>query len=146
MTTSVLIVDDELFIVELYRDILQLRGYKVMATAFDGEEAVRRYSSSEEKPDVIIMDHRMPVMNGVEATREQPDSEDHIRERGRPRREGGTGGGGRRVPPQAVPDGRPHREDGAGFQALKGAWGPTCRRPTKCDKLNYQANILERRL
>ena len=68
--TSVLIVDDELFIVELYRDILQLRGYKVMGTAFDGEEAVRRYTSSNEKPDIIIMDHRMPVMNGVEATKE----------------------------------------------------------------------------
>ena len=70
MTTSVLIVDDELFIVELYRDILQLRGYKVLGTAFDGEEAIRKYGNSDEKPDVIIMDHRMPVMNGVEATRE----------------------------------------------------------------------------
>jgi len=68
--TSVMIVDDELFIVELYRDILQLRGYKVVGTAFDGEEAVRKYASSQEKPDVIIMDHRMPVMNGVEATKE----------------------------------------------------------------------------
>ncbi len=68
--TSVLIVDDELFIVELYRDILQLRGYKIVGTAFDGEEAVRKYSATPEKPDVIIMDHRMPVMNGVQATRE----------------------------------------------------------------------------
>jgi len=68
--TTVMIVDDELFIVELYRDILQLRGYRVVGTAFDGEEAVRRYTSVSEKPDVIIMDHRMPVMNGVEATRE----------------------------------------------------------------------------
>ena len=68
--TSVLIVDDELFIVELYRDILQLRGYKVMGTAFDGEEALRKYSKSDDKPDVIIMDHRMPVMNGVDATKE----------------------------------------------------------------------------
>jgi two-component system chemotaxis response regulator CheY len=68
--TSVLIVDDELFIVELYRDILQLRGYKVVGTAFDGEEAIRKYRSSNQKPDVIIMDHRMPVMNGVEATKE----------------------------------------------------------------------------
>ena len=68
--TSVLIVDDELFIVELYRDILQLRGYKVVGTAFDGEEALRRYNESLDKPDVVIMDHRMPVMNGVEATRE----------------------------------------------------------------------------
>ncbi len=68
--TTVMIVDDELFIVELYRDILQLRGYKVVGTAFDGEEAVKRYGSIPEKPDVIIMDHRMPVMNGVEATKE----------------------------------------------------------------------------
>ena len=68
--TSVLIVDDELFIVELYRDILQLRGYKVVGTAFDGEEAIRRYNDTNEKPDIIIMDHRMPVMNGVEATKE----------------------------------------------------------------------------
>lgn len=68
--TTVMIVDDELFIVELYRDILQLRGYKVVGTAFDGEEAVRKYGALQEKPDVIIMDHRMPVMNGVEATKE----------------------------------------------------------------------------
>ncbi len=68
--TSVLIVDDELFIVELYRDILQLRGYKVVATAFDGEEALRKYSNIDSKPDVVIMDHRMPVMNGVDATKE----------------------------------------------------------------------------
>ena len=68
--TSVLIVDDELFIVELYRDILQLRGYKVVGTAFDGEEAVKKYTTSQDKPDVIIMDHRMPVMNGVDATKE----------------------------------------------------------------------------
>lgn len=68
--TSVLIVDDELFIVELYRDILQLRGYRVVGTAFDGEEAIRRYTDSTEKPDIVIMDHRMPVMNGVEATKE----------------------------------------------------------------------------
>lgn len=68
--TSVLIVDDELFIVELYRDILQLRGYKVVGTAFDGEEALRKYGNIPEKPDVIIMDHRMPIMNGVEATKQ----------------------------------------------------------------------------
>lgn len=68
--TSVLIVDDELFIVELYRDILQLRGYRIIGTAFDGEEALKKYSATSDKPDVIIMDHRMPVMNGVEATKE----------------------------------------------------------------------------
>jgi two-component system chemotaxis response regulator CheY len=68
--TSVLIVDDELFIVELYRDILQLRGYRIVGTAFDGEEALKKYESISEKPDIIIMDHRMPIMNGVDATKE----------------------------------------------------------------------------
>ena len=68
--TSVFIVDDELFIVELYRDILQLKGYRVVGTAFDGEEALKKYSASTDRPDVIIMDHRMPVMNGVDATKE----------------------------------------------------------------------------
>ena len=68
--TSVLIVDDELFIVELYRDILQLRGYRIHGTAFDGEEAVRKYATTPDKPDVVIMDHRMPIMNGVQATKE----------------------------------------------------------------------------
>jgi two-component system chemotaxis response regulator CheY len=68
--TSVLIVDDELFIVELYRDILQLRGYKIIGTAFDGEEAIRKYNATTQKPDVVIMDHRMPIMNGVQATKE----------------------------------------------------------------------------
>jgi two-component system chemotaxis response regulator CheY len=66
--TSVLIVDDEPFIHQLYKDILEFNGYQVMAEAYDGLEAIEIYSSLEKKPDVIIMDHRMPNKDGVDTT------------------------------------------------------------------------------
>jgi CheY-like chemotaxis protein len=33
----------------------------------NGKEAINKYKSLSEKPDIIIMDHRMPVMNGIDA-------------------------------------------------------------------------------
>ena len=67
---TVFLVDDEKFIVELYRDILEANGHKVIEVASDGEEAVRKYKDLKEKPVVIIMDQRMPVKDGVSATQE----------------------------------------------------------------------------
>jgi len=66
----VFLVDDEKFIVELYRDILEAHGHEVIDVASDGEEAVRKYKKMKEKPVVIIMDQRMPVRDGVSATQE----------------------------------------------------------------------------
>jgi len=66
----VFLVDDEKFIVDLYRDILEANGHTVVAVASDGEEAVQKYKELKEKPVVIIMDQRMPVKDGVSATQE----------------------------------------------------------------------------
>ncbi len=67
---TVFLVDDEKFIVDLYRDILEANGHTVIGVASDGEEAVRKYRDMKEKPVIIIMDQRMPVKDGVSATQE----------------------------------------------------------------------------
>jgi two-component system chemotaxis response regulator CheY len=67
---TVFLVDDEKFIVDLYKDILEANGHTVVGIASDGEEAVRKYKEMTEKPVVIIMDQRMPVKDGVSATQE----------------------------------------------------------------------------
>lgn len=67
---TVFLVDDEKFIVDLYRDILEANGHTVIGVASDGEEAVKKYKEMKEKPVIIIMDQRMPVKDGVSATQE----------------------------------------------------------------------------
>ncbi len=68
--TSIFIVDDEAFIVDLYREILRFNGYSIAGVAYDGLEAIQKYSAADPKPDLIIMDHRMPTMTGLDAMRE----------------------------------------------------------------------------
>ncbi|HEX9908953.1 MAG TPA: response regulator [Thermoplasmata archaeon] len=67
---TVFLVDDEKFIVDLYRDILEANGHTVIGIASDGDEAVKKYKEMKEKPVIIIMDQRMPVKDGVSATQE----------------------------------------------------------------------------
>lgn len=68
------IVDDELMLHELYRDILEIKGHKVVGQAFNGKECMERIKNMIANPcicpDFIIMDHRMPFKNGLEVTRE----------------------------------------------------------------------------
>jgi DNA-binding NarL/FixJ family response regulator len=65
---SVLVVDDQ----ELMRESLQIiidsnEEFKVIALAADGQEALRKISLT--RPDVVLMDIRMPDLNGIECTR-----------------------------------------------------------------------------
>ena len=65
----ILIADDHPFFVDgLAANVEAEADMVVVARASDGREAVRL--SKEHAPDVILMDLRMPVMNGVEAIRE----------------------------------------------------------------------------
>jgi two-component system chemotaxis response regulator CheY len=66
----IFIVEDDTSLRMLYEKALALNGHVVIGSARDGQEAVQMYNTFEEKPDIIIMDHRMPIKNGIEATKE----------------------------------------------------------------------------
>jgi DNA-binding NtrC family response regulator len=54
----------------MYEKMLRITGYDEVHIAKNGEEAVNMYKSFPVKPDIIIMDHRMPLKNGIEAAKE----------------------------------------------------------------------------
>lgn len=70
----ILIVDDEQDILNLYSTVLTQAGFQVV-TALNGAEAVE--VTKEKHPSLILMDVKMPVMDGVEAVlklRKNPDT------------------------------------------------------------------------
>ena len=65
----VLVCDDQALIRTAYTTIFSLQpGIEVVGAASDGEQAVR--AARELRPDVVVMDIRMPVLDGIEATRQ----------------------------------------------------------------------------
>ena len=67
---KILIVEDEPHIQFLYKSLVSVLGYEVIGVASNGEEAINLYKSFSIEPDIILMDHRMPKKNGIEATKE----------------------------------------------------------------------------
>jgi DNA-binding NarL/FixJ family response regulator len=63
----VVIADDQALVRTGFRMILAADGIDVVAEAVDGAEAVAAVRRT--RPDVVLMDIRMPEMNGIEATR-----------------------------------------------------------------------------
>jgi DNA-binding NarL/FixJ family response regulator len=68
MSIRVLIVDDQELVRTGFRLFLETQpGLAVVGEAGDGEKAIERVR--ELRPDVVLMDVQMPVMDGIEATR-----------------------------------------------------------------------------
>jgi DNA-binding NarL/FixJ family response regulator len=64
----VLVVDDEPLFVEMVQALLDAESdMEVVGKAAHGKDAVRL--AAQLRPDVIVMDISMPVMNGIDATR-----------------------------------------------------------------------------
>jgi DNA-binding NarL/FixJ family response regulator len=69
MTTRVLIADDQAIVREGLRVLLDAQpDIEVVATAADGAQAIEL--AHQHRPDVCLLDIRMPVLDGLEATRQ----------------------------------------------------------------------------
>ena len=75
MSIRVLLVDDQQLVRTGFRMILaDEEGIEVVGEAANGNDALR--VAGELSPDVVVMDIRMPLMDGVEATRRLVEGED----------------------------------------------------------------------
>jgi two-component system, NarL family, response regulator DegU len=73
-TIRLLLADDHRMVRQSMRRAMEDAGFEVVGEAADGEEAVRL--AGELAPDVVLMDVSMPVLDGVEATRQVRDGDD----------------------------------------------------------------------
>ena len=64
---KIFIVDDDRSLQRLYGLILRDAGFEIIDIAINGKVAVEKYKNFKEKPDLILMDHRMPIKNGLDA-------------------------------------------------------------------------------
>jgi DNA-binding NarL/FixJ family response regulator len=69
VTTSVLVVDDQALLRAAFSSLIDAEDdLEVVGAAADGRQAVEL--ATRLSPDVVVMDVRMPVMDGIEATRQ----------------------------------------------------------------------------
>jgi two-component system cell cycle response regulator DivK len=66
MTKRILVVEDQADNLQILRDLLTSEGYQILE-AEDGEQGVT--AAAAERPDLILMDIQLPLLDGYEATR-----------------------------------------------------------------------------
>ena len=64
MDNTILVVEDDVDLIGIYKEILELHGFDV-DTAVNGEEGVKKFI--EKKPTLVIMDGDMPILDGYQA-------------------------------------------------------------------------------
>jgi CheY-like chemotaxis protein len=67
MDVRVMVVDDTDHVLNMLVDMLELDGFDVVGKASSGHQAIELAKSTE--PDVIVMDYKMPGMDGLTAAR-----------------------------------------------------------------------------
>ncbi len=66
---KIAVVDDDVNLTDLYSRVIQKLGYSPPSIFKDGTSIVRAMAKDRQSFDIIIMDYRMPEMNGIEAAR-----------------------------------------------------------------------------
>jgi two-component system chemotaxis response regulator CheY len=75
---TVAIIEDERDIVDIYSCICALKGLKISFIAYDGFDALELFKNAV-CPDIILIDHRMPNMTGLEAMKKMLDIDPEAR-------------------------------------------------------------------
>jgi len=70
---KILIIEDEKVLAEMYKEKLEMEGFKVNL-AFDVKEGIE--SAKREKPDLILLDILLPVENGVSFLKKQKEDKE----------------------------------------------------------------------
>ncbi|HEV7951803.1 MAG TPA: response regulator [Candidatus Saccharimonadales bacterium] len=71
---NILVVEDDTLLNDAYKMILESNGHATR-TAYDGKEALKLVK--EQEPDIIFLDLRMPVMDGIEFLKEYQPQKNH---------------------------------------------------------------------
>jgi two-component system nitrogen regulation response regulator NtrX len=74
-TKIILVVDDDKFILKTFKDILELRGYRVQ-TAESGKEALEKFKNNT--CNLALLDIKLPDMEGTELLAEMHKIKPHI--------------------------------------------------------------------
>lgn len=64
---KIFVIDDDQAILKLYRLMLSGVGFEIIDTATNGKIAVEKYRQFPVKPDLILLDYRIPIKNGLDA-------------------------------------------------------------------------------
>ena len=67
-THTAIVIDDDRVSTHLFRDILRMMGIEVLASGYNGKDAVRLYKTY--LPDIVFTDIRMPENDGFYALEE----------------------------------------------------------------------------
>ncbi|HEV3401268.1 MAG TPA: response regulator [Acidimicrobiales bacterium] len=64
----VMVVDDTPHVLRMLTSMLEIDGFDVVSQATSGAEAIERLEEAD--PDVVVIDYKMPAMDGLTAARE----------------------------------------------------------------------------
>lgn len=63
---TIFIAEDDRQLRRFYKIALESKGYQIIGMVGDGEEAISMFNNFNKKPDIIILDYRMPNKNGIQ--------------------------------------------------------------------------------
>ncbi|MFX1389035.1 MAG: response regulator [Promethearchaeota archaeon] len=63
-------MEDDNLIRKIYCELLAFMGHEVLECATNGEEAINMFKNFSIKPDLIIIDYRLPIKNGLNVMKE----------------------------------------------------------------------------